>query len=70
MVMLESKRRHHSSTISDSHAAMCSSNGTDGCIRKCGGLILAYLVTGFSGVCRAHSALIFPDMRRLRYVQN
>jgi hypothetical protein len=40
----------------DSHAAIRSSNGTDGCIRKCGGFILAYLVTGFSGVCRAHSA--------------
>ena len=27
-------------------------------------------VTGFSGVCRAHFALVLPDMRRLRHVQN
>ncbi len=36
---------------------MCSGYGTDGCIRKCGGFILAYLVTGFSGIFHAHFAV-------------
>ena len=54
----------------DSHAAMCSSDGTDGCIRKCGGFILAYLVTGFSGVCRAHFALSFQTSATYEMFKN
>jgi len=46
---------------------LISSNGTDGCIRKCGGLILAYLVTGFSGVCRVHFALFVISLTARPY---